>query len=177
MVFRRRIYYPLIKRQLFRKIIKRTQSAPKPEKVSGVKMRRAHKRKAIEYTVIFCFGSIMYGLIEIIIRSYTHWTMLLTGGSVFCVLYFLNLSLKTRSFVLRGLIGAAIITAVEFGVGVVANLIFDLDVWDYSSRRGNILGQICPWFSFCWFLLSVASVYVSIFFYWQLNKSLNLHQE
>lgn len=140
-------------------------------------MKRSHKSRIIEYTIIFHLGSVMYCLIEIIVRSHTHWTMFLTGGTVFCALYFVNLSLKTRSFVLRGIIGAAIITSAEFLVGIVANLIFHLNIWDYSSRPGNILGQICPQFCFCWFLLSVSAAYFSIFFYWQLNKKLHLHQE
>ena len=109
-----------------------------------------YKRRIIEYTIIFCIGSIMYCLIEIIFRRHTHWTMCLTGGAVFCALYFINLALRTRSFVLRGLIGCLVITAAEFAVGVVANLIFKLNVWDYSSMPGNILGQVCPRFSFCW---------------------------
>ena len=136
-----------------------------------------YKRRIIEYTIIFCIGSIMYCLIEIIFRRHTHWTMFLTGGAVFCALYFINLALRTRSFVLRGLIGCLVITAAEFAVGVVANLIFKLNVWDYSSMPGNILGQVCPRFSFCWFLLSIFAVYLCIFLYWQLNKKLTLNQD
>lgn len=140
-------------------------------------MKASYKRRIIEYTIVFCTGSIMYCLIEIIFRERTHWTMFLTGGLVFCALYFLNLALKTRSLVLRGLIGCLIITIAEFFVGVVANLIFHLNVWDYSSLPGNILGQVCPRFSLCWFFLSVAAVYVTIFYHWELNKKLFLHQE
>ncbi len=140
-------------------------------------MKATYKRRIIEYTIVFCVGSIMYCLIEVLFRQYTHWTMFLTGGAIFTALYFINLALKTRSFVLRGLIGCAVITAVEFLVGVVVNLIFHLDVWNYSSIPGNILGQICPRFSFCWFLLSVAAVYIVVFLHWQLNKSLPLHQD
>ena len=140
-------------------------------------MKAAYKRRIIEYTIVFCVGSIMYCLIEVLFRQYTHWTMFLTGGAIFTALYFINLALKTRSFVLRGLIGCAVITAGEFLVGVVVNLIFHLDVWNYSSIPGNILGQICPRFSFCWFLLSVAAVYIVVFLHWQLNKSLPLLQD
>lgn len=140
-------------------------------------MKATYKRRIIEYTIVFCVGSIMYCLIEVLFRRYTHWTMFLTGGAIFTALYFINLALRTRSFVLRGLIGCAVITAVEFFVGVVVNLIFHLDVWNYSSIPGNILGQICPRFSFCWFLLSVAAVYIVVFLHWQLNKSLPLHQD
>lgn len=140
-------------------------------------MKSTYKKRIIELTVVFCVGSVMYCLIEILFRQYTHWTMFLTGGAIFTALYFINLGMKTRSLVLRGLIGAVVITAVEFLVGVVVNLIFHLNVWNYSSIPGNILGQICPRFSFCWFLLSIAAVYVVIFLYWQLNKSLSLNQE
>ncbi len=140
-------------------------------------MKSTYKKRIIELTIVFCVGSVMYCLIEILFRQYTHWTMFLTGGAIFTALYFINLGMKTRSLVLRGLIGAVVITAVEFLVGVVVNLIFQLNVWNYSSIPGNILGQICPRFSFCWFLLSIAAVYVVIFLYWQLNKSLSLNQE
>lgn len=140
-------------------------------------MKSTYKKRIIELTIVFCVGSVMYCLIEILFRQYTHWTMFLTGGTIFTALYFINLGMKTRSLVLRGLIGAVVITAVEFLVGVVVNLIFQLNVWNYSSIPGNILGQICPRFSFCWFLLSIAAVYVVIFLYWQLNKSLSLNQE
>ena len=37
-------------------------------------------------------------------------------------------------------------------VGVVVNLWYGWHVWDYSREPGNLLGQICPLFSFIWFL-------------------------
>ena len=119
----------------------------------------------------------MYGLLEVLYRGYTHWTMALTGGIVFSVLYFMNLKLSTRSLVLRGLIGCVIITLSEFLVGVVVNLIFKMNVWDYSSIKGNILGQICPLFSRWWFLLSAPSIYVCVFLFWNLNKKLRFFQD
>ena len=140
-------------------------------------MKSTYKKRIIELVIVFCVGSVMYCLIEILFRQYTHWTMFLAGGAIFTSLYFINLALKTRSFVLRGLIGCAVITVAEFLTGVVVNLIFHLNVWNYSSIPGNILGQICPRFSFCWFLLSIAAVYIVIFLHWQLNKSLSIHQE
>ena len=30
-----------------------------------------------------------------------------------------------------------------------------LGVWDYSRRKGNLLGQICPLYSALWFLLCI----------------------
>ena len=66
-------------------------------------------------------------------------------------------SMKNTSgcrFFLRCLCGCGIITALEFFVGLLVNKIFRLHVWDYSHLPFNIFGQICPLFSFAWFLLS-----------------------
>lgn len=140
------------------------------------KMSTYRKKRIIEYVIIFCMGSLMYSLLEVIYRGYTHWTMTLTGGAVFSVLYFVNLKLKTRSLVLRGLIGCVIITLTEFLVGVTVNLIFKMNVWDYSNIRCNILGQICPVFSLWWFLLSAPAVYIIVFLFRQLNIKLKILQ-
>ena len=56
------------------------------------------------------------------------------------------------------LLGAVIITAVEFCFGCVVNLKFQRNVWDYSRMRGNVLGQICPYFSMLWCILSLPSI-------------------
>ena len=41
-----------------------------------------------------CFGvgAVAYGLIEVAVRGYTHWTMLLTGGAVMMLLNLINQS-------------------------------------------------------------------------------------
>mgnify|MGYP003379096088 CR=1 FL=1 len=52
------------------------------------------------------------------------------------------------------LVGDAVITGVEFCVGCVVNRWLHWNVWDYSQLAGNLLGQICPLYSFLWYLLS-----------------------
>lgn len=135
------------------------------------------KEKTAQFLIIFGIGGFLYGLIEVIYRGRTHWTMFLLGGALFTLLYYINLSLKTRSILIRGLIGCAVITAAEFFVGLLVNRKYNLKVWDYSGQPGNILGQICPSFSVAWFFLTIASVYLSVFLYWQLNKRLRLCQD
>lgn len=135
------------------------------------------KEKITEVFIVFGMGGFMYGLVEIVYRGRTHWTMFLLGGTVFTLLYYINLSMKTRSILLRGLIGCSVVTAAEFIVGLIVNLKYKLKVWDYSNQPGNILGQICPAFSAAWFFLTIASVYISVFLYWQLNKRLRLCQD
>ena len=58
-------------------------------------------------------------------------------------------------------IGALVITVIEFISGCIVNLWLRMDVWDYSSIPGNVLGQICLLYSFLWGMLSIPISYVS----------------
>ena len=51
--------------------------------------------------------------------------------------------------------GALLITGIELAVGLLCNRCLHWAVWDYSDQWGNLWGQICPQFSFYWFLLSI----------------------
>ncbi len=55
----------------------------------------------------------------------------------------------------------AFITFVELAVGIVVNLVLKLDVWDYSELPGNFLGQICPYFSLLWLVISIPAYALS----------------
>ena len=106
--------------------------------------------------IIFLAGAIGYAFFEIIFRGYTHWTMMLTGGACVLTIYYMNQELRDSSLFLRAVLGTAVIIVFEFFVGLVVNLWFGWDVWDYSDVRWNLFGQICPLFSGAWFLLSLA---------------------
>ena len=121
-----------------------------------------------EIFTIFCFGGITYGLVEVVGRGYTHWSMLLTGGLAFLLIHFVNTNLKSNSLLLRCLVGCGIITSLEFIVGCIVNRGLHMNVWDYSAQKFNLLGQICPLFSIIWFLICVPAVYLS----YLLKKSL-----
>lgn len=110
---------------------------------------------AKKYLFIWCFGAIVYGLVEVLARGYTHWTMVITGGFVLVMLYFINRHLPFRNLLVRCAVGAAAITAVEFAVGSVVNIGLGWNVWDYSDEAYNLLGQICPKVSGYWFLLCI----------------------
>ena len=49
--------------------------------------------------------------------------------------------------------GAAVITAVELGTGLLVNR--DYHVWDYRALPGNFKGQICMPFSLLWIPVSM----------------------
>lgn len=67
-------------------------------------------------------------------------------------------------------IGAIIITALEFIVGVIVNLILKWNIWDYSMLPFNILGQISLPFSLIWFLLSGVIIIVDDWLRYKLFK-------
>ena len=101
----------------------------------------------------FLCGALGYGMLEILFRGKTHWSMLLAGGVSLC-------GIKKLSTLKTGLMRtaarcAALITTVEFTVGVLVNKIGKMNVWDYSDEKGNLLGQICPKFTALWYLLSL----------------------
>lgn len=107
-----------------------------------------------KYIIIFGLGAFIYGAIEVIVRGYTHWTMALTGGAVMALFMLINRS-RDVNILLRCLLGALVITSLEFAVGAVVNLGLGWDVWDYSEKPFNIMGQICPLFMLGWFALSL----------------------
>ena len=120
-------------------------------------------RKGAIFFWIFVSGGVIYSLLEILWRGYTHWTMALTGGLCLLMLYWMDGMMGNVPFLLRCLIGAILITAVEFCVGIVVNLMLGMEVWDYSERWGNVLGQICPVFTGMWFVLCIPALLLTRF--------------
>ena len=54
---------------------------------------------------VFVLGGAAYGMIEILFRGYTHWTMVLTGGACILTLYILLGWLSALPLVLGALAG------------------------------------------------------------------------
>ena len=102
-----------------------------------------------------------YGALELLFRGYTHWTMMLTGGACLLTLYYLERPFHETPILIKAAGGALIITLYEFSVGLIVNLWYGWNVWNYSLLPGNILGQICPLFTLLWFLLCLTLAFVS----------------
>lgn len=107
-----------------------------------------------ELSVVFLLGGSAYGAIEMLWRGHTHWSMLLVGGLCFTLIYRIA-AYSRMPRLYQYFLCAAVVTTVEFLVGLAVNRGLGLDVWDYSRQRWNLLGQICPLYSFYWLLLSV----------------------
>lgn len=109
---------------------------------------------------LFLIGGGLYTGIEMLWRGRTHWTMFVLGGTCFAVVGLLNeYKFKWKdSLIVQSLIGAVIITVLEFFTGCIVNLWLGWDVWDYSNLPFNLCGQICLYFSLIWILLSTIAI-------------------
>lgn len=107
----------------------------------------------LEYPAVFALGGAAYGLLEILWRGWTHWTMLICGGVCFTLMYLIDTTPLDHAR--KCIMCAAAITTVEFLTGCIVNLKLGMNVWDYSTMPFDLLGQICPQFVLMWLCLSV----------------------
>ena len=68
---------------------------------------------------------------------------------------------KIFKIIISFFIYAISLTLVEFICGYLCNIIFDVDMWNYSSKRYNIGKYICLEFIPIWGLLGVLVTYVA----------------
>ena len=106
------------------------------------------------HAVFGCLGGLLYVLVELIWRGYSHWTMVLLGGVCFVLVGILDEIQHKPPIILQMLQSAVIITVLEFITGCIVNLWLGWNVWDYSNLPFNILGQVCLYFFFAWFFLA-----------------------
>ncbi len=104
-------------------------------------------------------GGAIYVLLEMAWRGHSHWTMFLLGGTCFLALGLINEVIPWEMPLwIQVLIGACMVTALEFVTGCVVNLWLGWGIWDYSGLPGNILGQICPQYSLLWVPVSLVGI-------------------
>lgn len=105
--------------------------------------------------VIFSFGALGYGLMEVLWRGYTHPSMLTAGGICFVFFSKIGEKIKNANIFLKAVIGSSFITSIELVFGVIFNIILKKNIWDYSKLPLNFKGQICLIYSFFWGVLSL----------------------
>ena len=114
--------------------------------------------------ILFGIGGLLYILIELLWRGYTHWTMFLVGGLCFLLIGGLNNWYPWEMSIIQQMaISAVIVTVVEFLSGCIINLWLGWHVWDYSDMPFNVMGQICLLFTVLWFLLSLVAIILDDF--------------
>lgn len=110
---------------------------------------------------IFFIGAILYSLLEIFWRGYSHISMFLVGG--ICFLLLIKISVFQLPFIVKAIIGTISITLIELISGLLLNRVLKLGVWDYTNTPYNFLGQICLPYSIYWFILSMIVISFSQF--------------
>ena len=118
--------------------------------------------------MLFSVGGAIYIMIEMLWRGYSHWSMLIVGGLCFVMIGLIN---EYYSYdiplIWQMMIGACIVTAVEFVSGCIINLWLGLNVWDYSDMPFNIWGQVCLPYMVLWSLLSGVAIILDDYLrYW-----------
>lgn len=113
--------------------------------------------------IIFVIFGLLYGLIEILFRGYTHWTMLLLGGFCGVIIGLLNEITPTMKVPIQMLISSIFVTILELIFGYILNIKLGLNIWDYTNQAFNFKGQICLLFSIVWFFLSLLVIYLDDF--------------
>ena len=124
-------------------------------------------------STLFVIGSLLGWIIELFFRRFVSqkkWVNpgFLTGpylpiyGFGVVVLYAvsnipLGIELKAVDIIVRIIIIGFGMTFIEFIAGLIFIKGLKIKLWDYSDRKGNIMGIICPIFSLAW--LVVGSLY------------------
>ena len=120
-------------------------------------------------STLFVIGSLVGWIIELFFRRFVSqkkWMNpgFLTGpylpiyGCGVAVLYGIsNIPLpipnEAVNIVVKVLLIGVMMTLIEFIAGLIFIKGFKVKLWDYSNRKGNIMGIICPTFSLIWLVV------------------------
>ena len=118
--------------------------------------------------VLWSIGGLLYVLCEIMFRGRSHWTMFIVGGLCFWLMGLINEVISWDMPIWQQcIIGAFIVTAVEFLAGCIINIGLGWQVWDYTELPFNLLGQICLPVTMLWAVLSAVGIVLDDYLrYW-----------
>ncbi len=135
-------------------------------------------KSVIKMVVLLLIGGTTYFGIEMLWRGHSHWTMAFVGGLCFVLIGAINEYIPWEmGFIKQTLIGASIVTAVEFVAGLILNVWLGLGIWDYSSLPMNVMGQICLPFFFAWIALSAIAIILDDYLCYWLFKEEKPHYQ
>lgn len=125
------------------------------------------KINVIEKIILWITGGLSYFYMEIAFRNYSHYSMIICGGLCFLIVGMIgDYILDKESNILKAIVlimffGSLTITTLELFTGIIVNMLMGLDVWDYTSMKYNVYGQICLGYTSIWALLSLLCVFVA----------------
>ena len=129
-------------------------------------------RRYLKDLILMSLGGLLYIGLELLWRGHSHWTMFFLGGVCFFLIGCVNEVIPwCVPLWKQALIGAAIITSLEFLTGLVVNRLLGWNVWDYSGMPLNVLGQICVPYMLLWIPVAVAAIVTDDYLrYWMFGE-------
>lgn len=126
------------------------------------------KRILMEYLLMFFIGGLFYYATEVLVRGYSHYTMLIAGGVIFILIGLENQRIRWDwALTSQMFLSCITITVCEFICGLIVNVWLGMNVWDYSMKPYNLLGQICLLNSVLWFFYSIVAIVLDDYLrYW-----------
>ena len=112
--------------------------------------------KVWQSAVMAYIGGMLYVLIELVWRGWSHGSMFVVGGLCFLLLGVIHRRLGHTPLLMQAVLGAVVISAMELLSGLYLNVFLDLRVWDYSGLPYNLLGQVCVAYFFLWIWVAMA---------------------
>ena len=134
--------------------------------------------RAVRPLVLCSIGGLLYVLCEFIFRGRSHWTMFLVGGLCFWLIGLINEGIPWEMPLWKQcIIGAVIITTVEFIAGCIINIGLGWQVWDYSGLPFNIMGQVCLPFAVLWVVVAAVGIVLDDYLrYWIFRQEKPLYK-
>lgn len=129
-------------------------------------------RQYLKSMFLGCIGGLLYIGLEILWRGHSHWTMFFLGGACFVIIGLINELIPWCMPIWKqALIGAAVITGLEFLTGCIVNLGLGWHVWDYSGMPLNVLGQICVPYMLLWIPVAALAIVLDDWLrYWMFGE-------
>lgn len=116
-------------------------------------------KNIFKYLVLGIIGGVTYIMIELLYRSYTHWSMFIVSAIAFILIGLINEYINWNMKLWKQmLIGSGIVTVMEFISGYILNIKLGWHIWDYSNVPFNVMGQICLPFSIAWVFISLIAI-------------------
>lgn len=126
-------------------------------------------RQVYKLIILFIIMGVSYYIIEIIFDGLSHWSMIICAGIAGTFGGLINEYIKIELWK-QSLIITVVILMLEFATGYIVNILFDLNVWDYSKYSFNLYGQICLHYGIIWFIFSPFIIWYDDFLRWKLFK-------
>ena len=109
---------------------------------------------------IFLVMGCIYTNIELVLRGFTHPSMIILGGLCGMLIGLINNIAPNKNLYKQCFLSMLIVTFLEFIFGYILNIKMGLNVWDYSDLPFNFMGQVSLIFSICWFFLSIVAIWL-----------------